>query len=377
MLTKLALGFACLTATFGIAACGSDDVGGAREGEIEVAQAGKPTGEITISNWPGYIDPRPGTLAEFEDRYGVDVEYIPDILSNVAFFGKLQPQLDQGQSGGRSLFVVTDWMAKQMYDLGYLQEFRHEDLQTVFDNISPQFEESETDPERKFSIPWQGGLTGIWVDTNQAPEIRSMQDLFDPKYKGKVIFLDEMRDTLPLVMQSQGVEDVDEATKQDWLDAIDLIKEGIDSGQIRDITDQAYTEDLTAGNVVAAVGWSGDASLIGREGVVWREPTDGCDTFFDQAVIPVGAPNTEAALAFLNFVYRPEVQADIAAFVNYVTPVEGVQEILRKRDPKLGNNPLIFPPPELTEGCSADPDPPGSEQDQQEVTEAFQDLVTG
>ena len=60
-----------------------------------------------------------------------------------------------------------------MYDLGYLQEIDHDDLQTVFDNILPQFEESEYDPERKFSIPWQGGLTGIWVDTNKAPEIRS------------------------------------------------------------------------------------------------------------------------------------------------------------------------------------------------------------
>jgi spermidine/putrescine transport system substrate-binding protein len=366
-----------LAAAAMIAACGGDDVGGAREGEIEVAQAGKPTGEITISNWPGYIDPgKGGTVAEFEERYGVKVNYIEDIGSNVGFFGKLQPQLDRGDSGGRSLFVVTDWMAKQMYDLGYLQEFRQEDLQTVFDNISPQFEESESDPERKFSIPWQGGLAGIWVDTNEAPEIRAIEDLFDPKYKGKVIFLDEMRDTLPLVMQSQGAE-VGEFTKQDWLDAIDLIREGIDSGQIRDITDQAYTEDLTAGNVVAAIGWSGDASLIGREGVEWRKPTDGCDTFFDQAVIPVGAPNTEAALAFLNFVYRPEVQADIAAYVNYLTPVDGVQEILRRRDPELGNNPLIFPPPELTEGCSADPDPPGGPEGVQEVTKAFQDLITG
>ena len=359
------------------AACGGDDVGGEREGEIEVARAGKPTGELTISNWPGYIDPgKNGTVAEFEERFGVDVNHIEDITSNVTFFGKLQPQLDQGDSGGRSLFVVTDWMEKQMYDLGYLMEFRHEDLETVFDNILPEFEESENDPERKYSIPWQGGLSGIWVDTNAAPEIRSMKDLFDPKYKGKVIFLDEMRDTVPLVMQSQGV-DIAEATKQDWLDAIDLIRENIDSGQIRDITDQAYTEDLTAGNVIAAIGWSGDASLIGRKGVEWRQPTDGCDTFFDQMVIPVGAPNTEAALAFMNFVYRPEVQADIAAWVNYVTPVDGVQEILRKRDPELGNNPLIFPPPELTEGCSADPNPPGGPEAVQEVTAAFQDLITG
>ena len=222
-LRLVVIALVALAAALALAACGGgDEVGGEREGEIEVAQAGKPTGEITISTWIGYIDPgKNGTVAEFEKEYGVDVNYIEDVTSNVGFFGKLQPQLDQGDSGGRSMFVVTDWMAKQMYDLGYLQEFRQEDLETVFDNILPEFEESENDPERKYSIPWQGGLSGIWVDTNAAPEIRSMKDLFDPKYKGKVILLDEMRDTVPLLMQSQGV-DMDEATKQDWLDAIDL-----------------------------------------------------------------------------------------------------------------------------------------------------------
>jgi spermidine/putrescine transport system substrate-binding protein len=178
------------------------------------------------------------------------------------------------------------------------------------------------------------------------------------------------------VMQMQGA-DPKNFTKEDWDKAIDFLKQEADSGQIRRFTDNSYTEDLTSGNVVASVGWSGDASLIGRDDVEWRKPTDGCDTFFDQAVIPVGAPNTAAALAFLNFAYRPEVQADIAAFVNYVTPVEGVQEILRKRDPELGNDPLIFPPPELTTGCSADPDPPGGAESVQEVTEKFQDVVTG
>ncbi len=367
-----------LAATVVVAACGSSDtIGGGNKGKVQVAKAGKPTGDVTISNWPGYIDPgKNGTVADFEDATGVKVTYIEDINSNTQFFGKMQPLLENGESGGRSLFVVTNWLAKQMWDLGYLEQLNHADLKTVFDNIRPEFVDDETDPGRKFSVPWQGGLTGIWVDTSKAPEIKSISDLFDPKYKGKVEMLDEMRDTVPLVMQSMGA-DPSNFTKDDWNAAIDKIKGAADSGQIRRFTGNEYTEDLTSGNVVAAIGWSGDASLIGNKNAEWRRPTDGCDTFFDQMVIPVGAPNTAAALAFMNFVYRPEVQADIAAYVNYVTPVDGVQPILAKKDPELARDPLIFPPPATLKGCSGDPDPPGSAKDQQAITEAFQNVVTG
>jgi spermidine/putrescine transport system substrate-binding protein len=376
MLTKLGLAIVCLAAVLGIAACGGSGNGG---GEVQVAQGGKPSGEVTISNWPGYIDPgKDGTVAEFEKATGVDVKYIEDINSNTQFFGKLQPQLARGDSGGRSLFVVTDWLAKEMYDLGYLEELNHADLPTVFKNIAPQFEQSESDPGRKYTIPWQGGLTGIWVITSsEGNEIHSMRDLFDPKYKGKVELLDEMRDTVPLVMQMQGA-DPENFTKEDWEKAIDFLKQETDSGQIRRFTGNDYTEDLTSGNIVAALGWSGDRSLIGRNDVEWRSPTEGCDTFFDQMVIPVGAPNTAAALAFMNFAYRPEVQADIAAYVNYVTPVEGVKEVLAKRgDTDLANNPLIFPSEKSLQGCSQDPNPPGSAEDQQAITKQFQDVVTG
>jgi spermidine/putrescine transport system substrate-binding protein len=366
---------AILVAALALAACGDNgDNGGS---EAPVAQGGKPTGEVTISNWPGYIDPGPnGTVAEFDKTYGIDTKYIEDINSNTVFFGKLQPLLANGDSGGRSLFVVTDWMAKQMYDLGYLQRLNHADLKTVFENIASQFLPDPSDPGRQFSIPWQGGRTGIWVNTSQANEIRSMKDLFDPKYKGKVTLLDEMRDTVPLVMQMQGA-DPQNFTREDWDKAIDFLKKEVDSGQIRRIIGNEYTEDLTSGNVVAAVGWSGDGSLIGRSDVEWRSPTEGCDTFFDQMVIPVGAPNTAAAYAFMNFAYRPEVQADIAAYVNYVTPVAGVQPILAKKDPALAKDPLIFPSAESLRGCSQDPDPPGGPEAVQEVTEKFQDLVTG
>jgi spermidine/putrescine transport system substrate-binding protein len=377
MLTRLGLASACLVLAIAIAACGGDDVGGGSGGEVPVAQGGEASGDVLISNWPGYVAPGPnGTVAQFEKQTGVSTEYKEDVSDNVIFFNKLKPQLDQGSSGGRSLFVVTDWMAKRMYDLGYLQEINHDDLPTVFENILPQFEESTTDPDRKFSIPWQGGQTGIFVDTNEAPEIDEVKDLFDPKYKGKVTMLTEMRDTVPLILQSEGIAH-DEATKEDWLAAIDKLREARDSGQIRRFTGNEYTEDLTAGNIVAAIGWSGDITLIGREGVEWRRPTDGCDLFFDQAVIPIGAPNTAAALEFLNFAYTPENAADITEYVQYVTPVDGVQEILAESQPKLANDPLIFPTEEDIADCSEDPDPPGSPEDVAEVEAAFQEVVSG
>src|SRR5215204_184067 len=377
----LVVGAVVLAVAVGFAACGGDDdgVGGGDTADVTVAKGGPPSGDVLISNWPGYVDPGPnGTIPQFEQESGLQVEYKEDVNDNVTFFNKLKPQLDQGSSGGRSLFVVTDWMAKRMYDLGYLQEINHADVPTVFENILPQFEKSTTDPERKFSIPWQGGQTGIFVDTTKAPEIDSVSDLFDPKYKGKVTMLTEMRDTLPLILQSEGIIP-DEATKEDWLAAIDKLREARESGQIRRFTGNEYTEDLTAGNIVAAIGWSGDQYLIGRpiEEVEWRRPTDGCDLFFDQAVIPIGAPNTAAAFAFLNFVYRPEVQADITSFVQYVTPVDGVKEILAQSDPKIANDPKIFPTEEEIAPCSEDPDPPGSPEDIAEVEAAFQEVVSG
>ncbi len=379
MLKKLMIASATLLATVGIAACGSDEtVGGASEEEVIVAESGPVEGELTISNWPGYIDPgKDGSVAEFEEKTGVTVDYIEDINSNIQFFGKMQPLLDQGQSGGRDIIVVTDWMARRMYDLGYLEEINPDDIPTALDNLAPQFEsEGAYDPDHKFSIPWQGGMTGIWVIKGEADDVTSVNDLFDPKYEGRVTVLDEMRDTVPLVMRADGV-DMAEATKQDWLAAIDKIGEAVDSGQIRKVTGNEYTEDLTSGNVVASVGWSGDGYLIGRDDVEWRRPEEGCNLWFDMMAIPAGAPNTAAALEFMNFAYEPQVQADIAAWVNYVTPVAGVKEILAKRDPKLAEDPHIFPDEKYVANCYPYQEPPGDAEDVQEVEEAWSDAISG
>jgi spermidine/putrescine transport system substrate-binding protein len=368
----LAVLIAAVTLALGLAACGGG-AGGGNGGETTVAEGGKAKGELVFSNWPGYIDPgKNGTIAEFEDKTGIKVDYIEDINSNDSFFGKLQPQLEQGQSGGRSLFVVADYMAEQMHDLGYLEEIEKDDLPTVFETLLPSLKSPSFDPERKFSVPWQGGMTGIWVDTSKAPEIKSINDLFDPKYKGKVTMLDELRETPPLVMLAEGVDPATAGADQ-WLAAIDKVKAAADSGQIRRFTGNDYTEDLTAGNIVAAIGWSGDASLIENPDAEWRMPTEGCVRWSENMVIPVGAPNTAAAIAFMNFVYRPEVAADITEWVEYISPVEGVKEILKKRGSELAESQIVFPSDEFTQNCTGQNTPPELDR----VNEAWQNVLTG
>ena len=369
---------ACLVAaivlSIGIAACGDDTVGGGgNDGDVTVAKGGEVQGDLTISNWPGYIDPGPkGTVAEFEKDSGVSVQYIEDVNDNNTFFGKLQPQLEGGESGGRSIMVVTDWMAKQMWDLGYLQEIDHNDLPEVFANLSPTLESPSFDPERQFSVPWQSGMTGIWVDTAKAPDIKSINDLFDPKYKGKVTFLEEMRDSVPLVMKGEGV-DPEEATDEDWEKAISKIKDAADSGQIRAFTGNNYTEELTAGNIVAAVGWSGDASIVENPNAEWRMPTEGCVLWSDNMVIPVGAPNVGAAFGWMDFVYQPEVAAGLTEYITYVSPVDGVQDVLKKSNPELAKDPLVFPSEQFQENCSTQDSPP----DVEKVSEAWSSTVAG
>jgi spermidine/putrescine transport system substrate-binding protein len=372
VLAVLALG-----ATLGVVACGGDDGGlesGASDEETQTAAAEPIGGDWTISNWPLYIDKQ--TVSDFDQKVGANTKYIEDINDNFEFFGKLQPQLKNGESGGRSMFVVTDYMVKIMHDLGYLQNVDKSALPNVEKNLLPSLESPDFDPNRDFSVPWQSGFTGIIINTDLAPEIDSIEDLFDPKYKGKVTFLGDMYDDVTLVLKMDGVDPAN-ATEEEWNKAIDQIDEAANSGQIRDFTGNAYSGPLVKGDLVAAVGWSGDAIQLQADNpnIKWIRPAEGCNLWSDNMVIPVGAPNPGTAQAFMNYVYDPKNQAQIAEYVNYVTPVEGTKEILAKQDPKLANNQLIFPDEQFTADCTPQAVPDPSFED--EVTEKYQNVITG
>jgi spermidine/putrescine transport system substrate-binding protein len=373
-LSNLYLAAAALLAALGLGACGSDLGGGGREEEVTVAEAeGEPSGELTISNWPFYIDNK--TVPEFEKETGLKVKYTEDVNDNNEFFSKLQPNLQEGDSAGRDIAVVTDWMAKKMYDLGYLHEVDKEAIPTVEENLNPSLESPSFDPNRDFSVPWQSGMTGLIVNSDEA-DATSIEDIFDPQYKGKVTVLTELRDTVPLVMKADGV-DVQNATAEDWQAAIDKLGEAVESGQIRDFTGNDYTDDMARGDITVAIGWSGDAVQLQADdpAIEFRMPEEGCILWSDNMVIPVGAPNPTAAYEWMNYVYEPKNQAQIADYNYYVTPVAGVQEILEKQGSDAAKSDLVFPSEEYTQDCDTQPDPPA--EDAEEIAKSFQDVITG
>ena len=330
-----------------LAACGTDEpAGGAgNPEEAKPIPKGKISDSLYFASWPLYIEEDHGTLKDFQKKYGTQVKYVEEINDNVEFFGKVHQQYARGDSGGRDIHVVTDWMAGRMIRLGYVQKLDKSQLPNATKNLIPRLRHPPFDPQRDFSMPWQSGFAGIIYRKDLVKrEPKSVDDLFDPIYKGKVTMLTEMRDTVGVVAASMGF-DPEEATLDQFLQAVDKIGKASDSGQIRGFTGNEYTKDITKGDSVVIIGWSGDAVQLEADNpnIKFVAPETGVHLWTDNMQIPVGAPHAYTAEKMIDFVYQPEIQADIAEYVNYICPVEGVREILTKRDPSLGENQLIFP----------------------------------
>ena len=379
LLRRGAAGALGVSALSFLAACGEETGGGGDGGDGEQEAKTIAKGEISDSlyfaNWPLYIEEDRGTLKEFEQEYGTKVRYVEEINDNTEFFGKVRQQYDRGDSGGRDIHVVTDWMAARMMRLGYVQRFDKAEMPNATRNLIARLQSPPFDPKREQSMPWQSGIAGIIYRKDLVKrEPKSVDDLFDPDYKGKVTMLTEMRDTVGVVAASLG-HDPEKASVDEFMEAIDKIGEAADSGQIRGFTGNEYTKDITKGDSSLLIGWSGDAVQLKADNpnIEFVVPETGGHLWTDNMQIPVGAPAAFTAQKMIDFVYRPEVQADIAEYVNYICPVEGVKEILAERDPALAENQLIFPDEAFLENTfifrGLEP------EEEQELDEAFQQVI--
>ncbi|ANH38995.1 Spermidine/putrescine-binding periplasmic protein precursor [Nocardioides dokdonensis FR1436] len=311
---------------------------------------------LVFSNWPEYID-RKGkkipTLAEFETTSGISVTYNTDINDNTEFFGKVKDQLGGCEPVGRDIITMTDWMAARMVGLGWVQELDKSAMPNVEANLKPDLRSPTWDPERDYSVPWQSGLTGIAYNAKYTDEVGSFEELMTRgDLKGKISLLSEMGDTMLFMLLLEGANP-EEFTSEEWSGALGRLEGYVGSGQVRRFTGNDYIRDLNAGNVVACEAWSGDviAMQYDNPDIKWVVPEEGLSLWSDNMLVPNRADHKANAEAMMDFYYQPEIAAKLAAWVNYICPVEGAQQAMEKVDPSLVDNPLIFPGDDFLAGA--------------------------
>jgi spermidine/putrescine transport system substrate-binding protein len=307
---------------------------------------------VRWGNWPLYLDydeetKKYPTLEKFKEQTGVTAEYFEDYNDNDEFFGKVQAQLKLGEDIGYDVVTPTDWMAARWIRLGYTQKFDAANIpnkSNILDSLaSPSF-----DPNREQSLTWQGIMAGFGWNVEKNPKgIRTIDELFAPQNKGKIVVLSEMRDTIGIILRSQGV-DLQTVTEDQFMNAVDFMEKKIADGWIRGVKGNEYAEDLTSGDATAVIGWSGDMFILKSENegkFDFAIPDSGGTISGDNLMIPstASAEGKANAEKLINFYYDPAIAAEVAAYVNYVCPVKGAQAEMEKIDPALAASPFIFP----------------------------------
>ncbi|MCU1431118.1 MAG: polyamine transporter substrate-binding protein [Actinotalea sp.] len=332
-----------------LAACGTGGSPGGAAGPVEDRSDEDKT--VAWANWTLYLDydeetQTYPTLERFSEQTGIEATYAEDIEDNDAYFGKIQGQLIDGQDIGQDVITLTDWMAARLIRLGYTQELDKANIPNA-QNILDSLADVSFDPGRTRSLTWQSGLGGIAWSKSAVPNgMRSVSDLWDPALAGRIEVLSEMRDTVGLIMLEQGVDVAGEWGDDEFFAALEVLDEHISSGQIRQVKGNSYAEDLVSGDALAVIGWSGDITVLNFEnGDQWgfALPDAGGTLWSDNMLIPVGSPHKKNAELLMNYYYDPEVAAEVAAYVNYICPVQGAREAMEAFDPSLADNPLIFP----------------------------------
>ncbi|MGO2805443.1 ABC transporter substrate-binding protein [Glutamicibacter arilaitensis] len=335
-----------------LSACGTKSTGTAASAALSPAKDLSDSEKIVNwANWTLYLDyddetRKHPTLQRFMKESGLEANYVEDIDSNDSYYGKVQSQLSAGQDIGQDLMVLTDWMAERIIRQGYVQDLNHANIPNI-KNLLPQLQDVRFDPGRKKSLTWQSGYTGLVWNKEVFPKgLENVEDLWDPALKGRITMLDEMRDTMPMLLLDQGVDIAGNWGQDEYSSALEVLEKNIGNGMIRQVKGNSYKQDLISGDAIAGLAYSGDITQLNfEEGNKWEFalPERGGLLWSDNFMVPMGATHKTNAEKLMDFYYQPDVAAEVAAYVNYLCPVDGAQEQMEKIDPELVSDPLIFP----------------------------------
>ncbi|MEP6851209.1 MAG: spermidine/putrescine ABC transporter substrate-binding protein [bacterium] len=367
-----------------LAACGTSGTAKKADASKQAAPSDVSSAEklVNWSNWPEYIDvddktKKHPTLNAFTKKTGIKVKYAEDYNDNDEFFAKVKPQLSAGADTGRDVWCSTDWMVARLVRLNWVQKLDKANIPNA-KNLQPSLEKVEFDPGRVYSLPWQSGFTGIGYNPKTSGgAITSMDQLLhDRKLKGRVTLLTEMHDTVGMMMLAMG-KDPDNFTDADFDAAIKELQAAKTRGQLKGFTGNEYGKGLASGEIAACLAWTGDVVQLKADNprLGYVLPSTGHMLWSDNFVIPNKAKHKKNAETLIDYYYQPEVMAAVVDYVNYLPVVAGAEPILKKDDPDVAKNPLIFPTQAVL--ARAHGFRGLSEDEETRYNKAFQNLIGG
>jgi spermidine/putrescine transport system substrate-binding protein len=384
LLRRMGIGAGALSVSAFLAACGVEgEDGNGGNGERDTLTTTKVAGELQFANWPLYIDrkgKRRPTIEDFEAATDIDVEYKEVIQDNESFYGTIREPLASGQPTDWDMIVVTDWLIAKMARFGYLEKLDHSRLGNFAQHAGEVYKDPVYDPGNAHSLPWQSGITGIGYNPKlTGRKITSIDDLFDPEFKGRVGMFSEMRDTINLVLLNMGVEP-QQATLEDAEAAQQKLLEQREQGIVRKYYGNEYADALLREDLALTMAWSGDVFQLqfDKPELEFVVPDEGGILWVDNMAIPQDAEHPIDAMEFMNFVYDPQIAAQIAGWVNYICPVPAAQEILEAKggfERKVAQSPLVFPTPEMESRLHHYKDL--DDEEEQAWNDLFQQVIQG
>ena len=357
---------------------------------------GDPSGTLNFANWPLYIDQddegASPTLMQFTEETEIDVTYTENIEDNQSFFGLVQPDLDEGNPTGYDIIVMTDWMIGNMIALGYLEQIDvARDVPNFVANAADKYKNPSYDPNNAHTVPWQSGITGIGYNPALVDEeITSMAQLLDPamiqKYSRQIGMFTEMRDSMSFALLHNGVIPQD-ATMEDVEAAQQTLL--AQAEHVRGYFGNEYAQGLADGSLAITMAWSGDVFQLQFDNPDLRfvVPEEGGILWVDNMAIPLNAEHPNDALAMMDYVYRPEVAAQIAEYVNFIVPVPAARDVILQHadedeDPEnadylraVAESELVFPSDEMLGRLHSYK--VIDEEEEREWNELFQEVTQG
>jgi spermidine/putrescine-binding protein len=295
---------------------------------------------LNVYIWTNYLPA--AVVSDFQRRSGIRVE-VDTYSSNEALLEKLQSGV-----ADYDLVVPSDYMLQAMVAQRLLRPLDRRRL-PGFANLEPRLLDRKFDPGNRFSLPYLWGTTGIGYDRQKVGgPVDSWRALFDPRYAGRILMLDDMREAFgaALLLDGRSINERDPAALRRAADRLRAQKP-----LVRTYNSSEFASLLAAGDVDLAQGWNGELAKVvaqDRRRFAYVVPREGSTLWIDSLAVPATARHLDAAYAFLAYLLEPPVAARVVDGVRYASANRAARPLV---DPAIRDDPAVYPPPAVLDRC--------------------------